>query len=104
LAWWIIRHILSPNIIYIGTSVFDIDSYPIEVGVVLSTGQKYYTLIKPADDWLYWDQKAELAHGLGLELLWSHGKPISTVTRELNTFLENKPVYSDGWVVDKPWL
>lgn len=95
---------LRPNIIDIEASGFGVDSYPIEVGIVLSTGQKYCALIKPADDWLYWDQKAELVHGLSLEVLWSHGKPIHTVTRELNTFLENKTVYSDGWVVDKPWL
>lgn len=95
---------LRPNIIDIEASGFGVDSYPIEVGVVLSTGQKYCALIKPADDWLYWDQKAELVHGLSLELLWSHGKPISIVTRELNALLENMTVYSDGWVVDKPWL
>jgi hypothetical protein len=93
-----------PNIIDIEASGFGVDSYPIEVGIVLGTGQKYCALIKPADDWLYWDQKAELVHGLSLDLLWSHGKPIQTVTKELNTFLGNKTVYSDGWVVDKPWL
>jgi hypothetical protein len=95
---------IRPNIIDIEASGFGVDSYPIEVGIVLSTGQKYCTLIKPADDWHYWDQKAELVHGLSLELLWSQGKSIHIVAKELNAFLENKTVYSDGWVVDKPWL
>jgi hypothetical protein len=95
---------LRPNIIDIEASGFGVDSYPIEVGIVLSTGEKYCALIKPADDWLYWDKQAELVHGLSLEALRLNGKPINTVTRELNTFLGNKTVYSDGWVVDKPWL
>jgi len=95
---------LKPNIIDIEASGFGIDSYPIEVGVALNTGQKYCALIKPANNWLYWDQKAEQVHGLSLEVLWEYGKPIGTVARELNTLLENLTVYSDGWVVDKPWL
>jgi hypothetical protein len=68
-----------PNIIDIEASGFGVDSYPIEVGIVLSTGQKYCALIKPAHDWLYWDKQAELVHGLSLDLLWSHGKSIDTV-------------------------
>ncbi len=95
---------LRPNIIDFEASGFGVDSYPIEVGVVLNTGQKYCALIKPADDWLYWDKKAEQVHGLSLDLLRSQGKPISTVARELNALLENKTVYSDAWVIDKPWL
>jgi hypothetical protein len=54
---------LRPNIIDIEASGFGVDSYPVEVGIVLSTGQKYCAIIKPADDWLYWDKKAELVHG-----------------------------------------
>jgi hypothetical protein len=96
--------VLRPNIIDFEASGFGVDSYPIEVGVALNTGEKYCALIKPAHDWLYWDQKAEQVHGLSLEVLRSQGKPIGTVARELNTLLENKTVYSDGWVVDKPWL
>jgi hypothetical protein len=95
---------LRPNIIDFEASGFGVDSYPIEVGVALSNGQKYCTLIKPANDWLYWDQKAELVHGLSLEVLCSHGKDINTVAIELNKLLENKTVYSDGWVVDQTWL
>jgi hypothetical protein len=93
-----------PNIIDIEASGFGVDSYPIEVGVVLNNGQKYCTLIRPADNWTYWDQKAEQLHGLSLDVLRAHGKPIRTVANELNAFLGNKTVYSDGWVVDKPWL
>lgn len=95
---------IRPNIIDFEASGFGYDSYPIEVGVVLSDGQKYCALIKPADDWLYWDPKAEAIHRLSPDILWMYGKPINIVASELNTFLKNTTVYSDGWVVDKPWL
>lgn len=93
-----------PNIIDFEASGFGVDSYPIEVGVVLSNGHKYCALIRPDNDWLYWDQRAEQVHGLSLEMLRLNGKSITTVAEELNALLENKTVYSDGWVVDKPWL
>lgn len=95
---------IRPNVIDIEASGFGFDSYPIEVGVVLANGQKYCALIKPASDWSYWDVQAEQVHGLSRETLISSGKPISLVASELNDFLAGKTVYSDGWVVDKPWL
>ncbi|OQW75522.1 MAG: hypothetical protein BVN35_07625 [Proteobacteria bacterium ST_bin11] len=96
--------ILRPNVIDFEASGFGFDSYPIEVGVVLGSGQKYCALIKPARDWTYWDAQAERVHGLSRETLVNCGKPIALVASELNDFLAGKTVYSDGWVVDKPWL
>ncbi|MDT4328380.1 MULTISPECIES: hypothetical protein [Methylomonas] len=93
-----------PNVIDFEASGFGVDSYPIEVGVVLADGQKYCALIKPAQSWRFWDGEAERVHGLSRELLLAHGKPIQVVVGELNAFLGNRVVYSDGWVVDKPWL
>jgi hypothetical protein len=98
-----LKHI-RPNIIDFEASGFGFDSYPIEVGVALSNGQTYCALIKPDDAWQHWDLQAEQVHGLSLELVCAHGKSISTVARELNALLKNKTVYSDGWVVDKPWM
>ncbi len=95
---------VRPNIIDFEASGLAFDSYPIEVGVVLDTGQKYCSLIKPANDWCHWDQKAENIHGLCLEIVHAHGKPIATVAKELNAFIGEGTVFSDGWVVDKPWL
>jgi hypothetical protein len=96
--------LFRPNIIDFEASGFGNESYPIEVGVALSSGQIYCTLIKPASNWMYWDQKAEQVHGLSVEVLRAHGKPINIVARELNSFLADSTLYSDGWVVDKPWL
>ena len=96
--------LFRPSFIDFEASGFGNESYPIEVGVALSSGQKYCTLIKPASNWLYWDQKAEQVHGLSVEVLRAYGKPINIVARELNFFLADSTLYSDGWVVDKPWL
>lgn len=85
-------------------SGFGVHSYPIEVGVVLANRQKYCALIKPANDWQFWDLQAEQVHGLKRDLLERHGKSIHDVATELNAFLLGSVVYSDGWVVDKPWL
>lgn len=95
---------LRPNILDFEASGFGVYSYPIEVGVVLANNQKYCALIKPAADWQFWDSQAELVHGLSRELLLEHGKPIQLVATELNAFLAGCVIYSDGWVVDKPWL
>lgn len=95
---------LRPNIVDFEASGFGEDSYPIEVGVVLSNGDKYCALIKPASQWGFWDKQAEQIHGLSRELLYEYGKPIQVVAAELNMFLAGRVVYSDGWVVDKAWL
>lgn len=93
-----------PYIIDIEASGFGPESYPIEVGVVLDAGQKYCSLIQPAPDWSHWDNEAELMHGLTRTMLALHGKAVQIVARQLNAMLQGKILYSDGWVVDKPWL
>ena len=93
-----------PNIVDVEASGFGSDSYPIEVGVVLSNGERYCSLIRPEADWIYWDESAAHAHKISRESLFKYGKSVATVAQELNAFLENMTVYSDGWVVDSPWL
>jgi putative intracellular protease/amidase len=96
--------ISRPNVLDFEASGLGTYSYPIEVGVVMSSGEKYCSLIFPASDWQYWDDQAEKVHGITRDTLFKYGKPITTVTTELNALLSEKTVYSDGWVVDKPWL
>lgn len=95
---------MSPNIIDIEASGFGYESYPIEIGVILNTGEKYCSLIKPSSNWVFWSLDAENTHHISKELLQDSGKTVTQVANELNQFLQNKTVYSDGWVVDKPWL
>jgi hypothetical protein len=94
----------KPSILDFEASGLGIDSYPIEVGIILADGRKYCTLIKPAHNWLHWDQSAEELHRISRGILLSYGKPIVEVANELNRLLAEKTIYSDGWVVDKPWL
>ncbi len=94
----------EPFIIDVEASGFGGTSYPIEIGVALSDGEKFCTLILPAPDWTHWDEDAEKIHRVPRDILETYGKPISDVTEKLNELLDGMTLYSDGWVVDKPWL
>ncbi|WP_160062229.1 hypothetical protein [Psychromonas sp. L1A2] len=94
----------NPNIIDIEASGFGGESYPIEVGLVLSNGERFCILILPAEGWVHWNKEAEKVHHISRETLKIHGKSVSEVACLLNDKLAGKTLYSDGWVVDKPWL
>lgn len=93
-----------PIIIDIEASGFGPDSYPIEVGLVLDDGRKYCSLVVPRHDWTHWDPNAETLHGIARATLLAHGKPVFEVAGKLNELLSGRTAYSDGWVVDRPWL
>lgn len=94
----------EPLIVDVEASGFGSDSYPIEIGLALEAGEKFCSLILPDPEWSHWDDEAEKVHGVSRAVLESHGKPMIDVARFLNEKLKGKTVYSDGWVVDKPWL
>lgn len=94
----------NPIIIDIEASGFGGMSYPIEVGIALETDTKYCSLILPAPDWIHWDDEAEKVHRIARDILETYGKPLQEVAIQLNNLLEGKTLYTDGWVVDKPWL
>lgn len=93
-----------PIVIDVEASGFDPESYPIEVGVALEDGTRYSTLIKPVDTWKHWDSTAESLHHIQHQTLRRHGRSVQDVAIRLNELLHEKTVYSDGWVVDKPWI
>ena len=93
-----------PCIIDVEASGFGAASYPIEIGLALEQGEKFCTLIMPAPDWTYWDEEAEKLHRISRNILQAHGQPIADVTDQLNDMLAGMTLFSDGWVVDKPWL
>lgn len=95
---------ITPLIIDVEASGFGSTSYPIEIGVAMDDGQKYCTLVVPAPDWTHWDDEAEKVHRIARDVLELYGKPIRKVASQLNQLLAGKTLYSDGWVVDKPWL
>lgn len=93
-----------PNIIDVEASGFGPASYPIEVGVALDDDTKFCSLILPAADWEHWDNQAERVHRIARDILETYGKPIPEVAAHLNRLLEGRTLYTDGWVVDSPWL
>ncbi len=95
---------MIPNIIDVEASGFGYSSYPVEIGFVLGTGEKYCSLISPEADWCHWSEDAENLHQISKDVLIKKGLPVVQVARELNQLLSNKTLYSDGWVVDKPWI
>jgi hypothetical protein len=94
----------TPAIIDLEASGFGADSYPIEVGVALPDGTRFCSLIEPVPDWTHWDCQAQSIHQISRAELHHCGQSIFTVTRNLNQLLHGQTLYSDGWVVDKPWL
>lgn len=92
------------NIIDVEASGLGKGSYPIEIGIVLESGERYCSLILPEEDWTHWDEKAAQVHNISRKTLRLYGKPVDEVATELNTLFHRKTLYTDGWVVDKPWL
>lgn len=95
---------IRPAVIDVEASGFGSGSYPIEVGIVLANGQRLSRLIKPLNSWTHWDEGAQALHGISREQLHQEGFAPRVVAEELNDILSGKTVYSDAWVVDKPWV
>ena len=98
------RTTARPFIIDLEASGFGPHSYPIEVGLALEPGAKFCSLIAPAPGWTHWDAEAEKVHRVPRDILEAYGKPAAQVALSLNELLRDTIVYSDGWVVDQPWL
>jgi len=93
-----------PNIIDIEASGFGDQSYPIEIGLALSNGNRFCTLVQPTEAWVHWSEDAEQLHKISRESLRAYGRSTQEVACLLNEMLLGQTVYSDGWVVDKPWM
>lgn len=94
----------APIVLDLEASGFDPHSYPIEVGFVTADGKRFSRLIKPYPDWTHWCPEAESVHGISRSELLEYGKEGHVVAEELNQWLSSQTVYTDGWVLDKPWL
>lgn len=94
----------APCVIDVEASGFGRSSYPIEVGYVLPDGRARCMLVRPAPDWLHWDEGAAQVHGITREALQAHGRPVQEVAATLNHDLAGLTVYCDGWAHDYAWL
>ena len=93
-----------PTIIDIEASGFGSRSYPIEIGVVKTNGDRYCALIEPAPEWDHWSESAQAVHGISRRLIESRGRNAHEICLELNDFLGTSTAYSDAWTHDSPWL
>lgn len=93
-----------PTILDVEASGFGSDSFPIEIGVKRSDGARFCRLIKPYQSWTHWNSEAESLHGITRDVLSRYGIDGREVCIQLNAFMQNSTAYSDGWVVDYPWL
>lgn len=95
---------LIPTVLDLEASGFGRNSYPIEVGFVLPSGDTFCTLIRPEDDWTHWDAQAAQTHHITREQIVELGLPARLVAQKLNSELRGQTVYSDGWANDYTWL
>lgn len=93
-----------PAILDIEASGFGLGSYPIEVGVILSDGRSWCSLVKPESGWEHWDPNAAAVHHITREQLAQHGRSVHEVAVALNDRLRGLVVYSDAWAHDYTWL
>ncbi|MDN4501898.1 hypothetical protein QX776_05770 [Alteromonadaceae bacterium BrNp21-10] len=100
----LIRSHLPPIILDIEASGFGQHSYPIEIGIAINPNERHCWLVHPHPDWTHWDESAQQVHGIDRNLLFSEGLPVTDVCVLLNSILRGRTIYSDGWVVDHPWL
>ncbi len=70
----------------------------------MAPGELYCSLITPVEEWTHWSDEAEGYHQISRHTLFQHGKSIEEVADDVNRLLKDQTVYSDGWVVDQPWL
>ena len=95
---------MIPVILDIEASGFGKESYPIEIGFVLSDQTAYCHIIRPVAHWTFWDESAESLHGVSREILLQSGKSVEDIAQWLNDSLVGKTVYSDAWSHDVTWL
>ncbi len=88
----------------IEASGFGPGSYPIEIGWVCGDGRAGCLLVRPAAEWIHWDDQAERLHGITRATLLRHGHAPREVAQRLNDDLAGRTVYCDGWGQDYSWL
>lgn len=71
---------------------------------MLPSGERFCKLIKPHAHWQFWDDKAQAVHGITRTQLNEYGEDAIAVCLALNEFAHGLTLYSDGWVVDHPWI
>ncbi|MGC3875090.1 hypothetical protein ACPF7Z_17705 [Halomonas sp. GXIMD04776] len=94
-----------PILLDVEASGFGRGSYPIEIGLARADGSTCAFLVQPLPEWIHWDPKAELLHGISRNRLQREGHPSVKVARWLNDELGTSGIaYSDSWGYDNTWI
>lgn len=93
------------NIIDVEASGLHVESYPIEVAILLG-GVVHSWLIKPAPQWQHWCHRAEAIHGISRTELSHKGLDLTSVANELNALMKSNTgiLYSDADRWDDDWI
>jgi len=96
---------MSYNIIDIEASGLDIESYPIEIAILIA-GRVHSWLVKPETKWQYWYTAAEAIHGISRQQLIQQGLTATQVASEINALVKetNGLLYSDAAQWDADWM
>lgn len=81
-----------------------LDSYPIEVGICLSSGEVKSWLITPHVLWRDWSVESERVHGISKDILLSEGVHYKSVAEQLNQVIGHQTIYCDAVAHDSFWL
>lgn len=96
-------NVLPPILDFEASSLSDC-SYPITVGLVVSSEIKHW-IVKPQPDWIDWSLASQSIHGIKRSYLMEHGLSASQVTEEMKMLLRNHPIiYSDNPHWESRWL
>ena len=82
-----------------------LQSYPIEIGWSLPSGEICSRLILTEPGWGdYWDAAAENLHGISRKMLQTEGVSAGDVATLMNRDLSGETLYFDGGDYDRRWL
>jgi hypothetical protein len=79
-------------------------SYPIEVAWAFEDGRSESYLIRPAPQWIDWDEEAEAIHGIAHATLMSDGVPHDAVAERMIDVLTGHALHASAPSWDGKWL
>lgn len=71
-------------------------AYPISIGVSGPSGRLWHWMIKPAENWTFWDEISEEIHGISQEELHRSGWSPFLLVRELNRTFQGHLLIADS--------
>jgi hypothetical protein len=81
------------------------ESYPIQIGWVnMFTKEEDSFYIRPAEDWVHWDEHAQDIHNIPRKLLYDVGLTVEQAAKRLTKSLGECPIFTDAPAFDGFWV